>query len=59
MLLKILSVLAMKRAFYDKFGEEKLKEGFYSDGSKIQINLLNLQRTEWWLSFRWKPRRNF
>ena len=23
----------MKRAFYDKYGEEKLKEGFYSDGS--------------------------
>lgn len=22
----------MKRAFYDKYGEEKLKEGFFSDG---------------------------
>ncbi len=25
----------MKRAFYDKYGEEKLKEGFFSDGSKL------------------------
>lgn len=25
----------LKRAFYDKFGYEKLKEGFYEDGKLI------------------------
>ncbi len=26
--------IAHKRAFYDKYGEEKLKDGFLIDGSK-------------------------
>ena len=26
--------IAVKRAFYDKYGEEKLKEGFFSDNCK-------------------------
>jgi hypothetical protein len=34
----------MKRAFYDKFGEEKLKEGFYSDGSIIQIKFVKFTK---------------
>ena len=30
----LLTFQALKRGFYDKYGEEKLKEGFFSDGSK-------------------------
>jgi hypothetical protein len=26
---------AIKRTFFDKYGEEKLKEGFFTNGSKI------------------------
>ena len=26
--------IAIKRAIYDKYGEDKLKEGFFSEGSK-------------------------
>jgi hypothetical protein len=49
----------MKRAFYDKYGEEKLKEGFYSDGSK-NSNFVKFYflRTQWRLSFQWEPRGN-
>jgi hypothetical protein len=31
--------LAIKRAFFDKYGEEKLKDGFFSDGSTQRHSL--------------------
>jgi DnaJ family protein B protein 13 len=27
-----MTLLAKKRAFYDKYGEEKLKEGYFTEG---------------------------
>jgi len=37
-----ISILAYKRAFYDKYGEEQLKDGFLVDGSKNKSFYLNL-----------------
>jgi hypothetical protein len=47
----------MKRAFYDKFGEEKLKEGFFTDGSKNSLFwIIQFSRNKWRISFFRQPR---
>lgn len=31
------TIIAIKRTFFDKYGEEKLKEGFFANGSNLTI----------------------
>lgn len=34
-----ITILAIKRTFYDKYDEEKLKEGFFTNGSNKIIKI--------------------